>query len=91
MPIIMSSNGNDDGWAFTIADTGKILECHNPSGFSAEMLGATFDVVEFVKTYGKLDGVIDILDIGYTLPSGFYEVPDAEFRKEVASHGKVPY
>ena len=75
---IISSHGH-----FQIDENGEVLS-HEVSPSWDAPIPISFDVDEFRRTYGRLDGAIDILDIGYTMPDGEYEPPEPDFRANVS-------
>lgn len=78
---IYTSHGRDSDCAgFLIRPNGEVVECLCPAWEG--MVPQRFDTSEFVKTYGKLDDGIDILDIGYWLSDGTYEPPEPDFRAQ---------
>lgn len=70
-------------WAFVIDQSGQILEISLDVASWDAPIPVRFDTKEYYNFYKRLDPTIDILDIGYYLPDGKLEKPEADFRLNV--------
>ena len=75
--LITSSHGE-----FLIRESGQVVGYRLEDSWDSP-IPAWFDVVEYRRTYGQVDGHIDILDIGYVMPDGYYEPPEPDFRATI--------